>query len=137
MGGTSLYTDGALQPNLPPYYVLRLWPQGANLEAFSINITPDNDAEKQQTESYIQSIWAGRRDPASTMHKFLAKEIVSHGPPLKVQPQSNAILLTTGVAAGGMWIRQYKKEWIVLQLAINCMGYRMFPVTSLAALPIE
>lgn len=117
--------------------MLRLWPQGANLEALSINITPDNDAEKQQTESYIQSIRAGRRDPASTMHKFLAKEIVSHGPPLKVQQQSNAILLTTGVAAGGMWIRQYKKEWIVLQLAINRMGYCMFLMTALAALPVE
>jgi len=117
--------------------VLRLWPQGANIESLSINITPGNDAEKQQTESYIQSIWAGRGDPASTMHKFLAKKIVSHGPPLKVQQQSNAILLTTGVAAGGMGVRQYKNEWIVLQLAINCMGYRMFPVTSLAALPIE
>lgn len=36
-----------------------------------------------------------------------------------------------------MWVRQYKNEWIVLQLAINRMGYRMFPVTSLAALTIE
>lgn len=133
----ALYTDSAPQPNLLPYFVLQLRPQGANFEALSINITPDNDAEKQQTESYIQSIRAGRRDPASTMHKFLSKEIVSHGPPLKAQQQSNAILLTTGVSPGGMWVRQYKNEWIVLQLAISRMGYRMFPVTSIAALPIE
>lgn len=133
----AMYRSNDPLPKLPLYLALRLRSQGASLQAASITLTPDNDTEQQETAAYIQSIRAGRRDPASTMHKLLQKELDTHSPSLKAERLKDGIFVSSPGGPGGFWIRQFKNEWIVLHLDINRGGFRIVPSLHLIVMPIE